>query len=96
MGQSRCKPLRVSLNRVRKCSKELVTDELETTGVKDPQEVQDFEKIQVMKLNQDDVWNRHPKGWGYVTNYIILYIVCLYICARMFRVRAGARLVTSI
>ena len=31
MGQSRCKPLRVSLNRVRKCPKELVTDELETT-----------------------------------------------------------------
>ena len=46
MGQSRCKPLRVSLNRVRKCPKELVTDELETTGVKDPQEVQDFEDLQ--------------------------------------------------
>ena len=49
-----------------------------------------------MKLNQDDVWNRHPKGWGYVTNYIILYIMCLYICARMHRARAGARLVTSL
>ena len=46
MGQSRCKPLRVSRNRVRKCPKELVKDKPETTGVKDPQEAQDFEDLQ--------------------------------------------------
>ena len=37
IGRSRCKPLQVSLNRVRKSPKELATDEPETTGVKDPQ-----------------------------------------------------------
>ena len=44
-------------------------------------------KILVMNFDQDDVWNRHPKGWGNVTNYIYLAypvcIVCMHVCAGM-------------